>query len=89
MAMVPINGSAIHQRSTLRRALRTLWSRLGFTLVAVLIIALGLGGATAVFSAVDAVLLTPLPYQEPGQLVRIYSASVQQPDADDDVNIVD
>lgn len=56
----------------LRYAVRGLRKNPGFALVAVLIIAIGIGGTTAVFSAVDAVLLQPLPYQEPGQLVRLY-----------------
>jgi putative ABC transport system permease protein len=75
------NRSSRQHPGYLRRAARALGNRPVFTLVAVLTIALGLGGATAVFSAVDAVLLKPLPYQQPGQLVRIYSASVQRPDA--------
>lgn len=54
--------------------LRTLGRSRGFAIVTILTLALGIGGTTAVFSAVDAVLLQPLPYQEPGQLVRIYQA---------------
>jgi predicted permease len=58
-------------------AVRTLARNPGFATVAILTLALGIGGTTAVFSAVDAVLLQPLPYQEPGQLVRLYHATDQ------------
>src|SRR5215469_952127 len=53
-------------------SLRALRQTPRFTVVAILTIAIGIGGTTAVFSAVNAVLLQPLPYQQPGQLVRLY-----------------
>ncbi|MGH7594634.1 MAG: ABC transporter permease, partial [Gemmatimonadales bacterium] len=58
-----------------RYALRTLARSPGFAAVVILTLAVGIGGTTAVFSAVDAVLLQPLPYQEPGRLVRLYGAN--------------
>ena len=60
-------------------AMRTLARSPGFALVVMLTLALGIGGTTAVFSAVDAVLLKPLPYQEPGRLVRLYQHGASTP----------
>ncbi|HVT40935.1 MAG TPA: ABC transporter permease [Gemmatimonadaceae bacterium] len=60
--------------------LRTLARSPGFAIVAILTLGLGIGGTTAVYSAVDAVLLQPLPYQQPGQLVRLYQSYVGRSD---------
>lgn len=56
----------------MRYSARALAHAPAFTLFATLILALGIGTATAIFSAVDAVLLTHLPYPNDEQLVRIY-----------------
>ncbi len=56
----------------LRFALRALARSPGFTAAAVLAIALGVGGSSAIFSVLDSVVLRPLPAPEPGRLLSLY-----------------
>ncbi len=56
----------------LKYAVRTLRRTPGFTVVAILVLALGIGSSVAIFAFVDAALIKPLPYKDSGRLVSIY-----------------
>lgn len=62
-------------RSDLRVAARRLLRTPGFTAVAVLTLALGIGATTAVFSVMDGMLLKRLPYRDPGRLVVLWESN--------------
>ena len=59
----------------LRFGLRTLYKDSGFTVVAMITLALGIGATTALFTVVRSVLLRPLPFKDPARLVRLYEHS--------------
>jgi len=63
--------------NNLKFAFRQLRKNPGFTAVAVLTLALGIGANTAIFSVCDAVLLKPLPYSDPDRIVMLWEQALQ------------
>jgi predicted permease len=66
-------------RQDLVFGLRMLLARPGFTIAAVLSLALGIGANTTIFSLIDSSLLADLPYREPGRLVAVWTSLVDRP----------
>ena len=71
----------------LRLSLRTLGRAPGFTIVAILVMAFGIGANVALFTVVRGVLLKPLPFQNPDRLVMLYETGAPQ-DVSTDANLV-
>lgn len=67
-----------------RYGIRVLRRTPGFTLIAVLVMALGIGANVALFTVVRGILLKPLPFEDPGRLVDVYETNI----AGDDHNVV-
>lgn len=61
-----------------RYAIRAMLKRPGFTLIAIMTLALGIGGSTAIFTVVDAAILRGLPYKSPERLYHLWETTPQQ-----------
>src|SRR5436190_137730 len=73
----------------LRYAFRMLAKRPGFTAVAALSLALGIGANTAIFSMIDSIVLRSLPYHDPDRLVMVWNVPQEHPDQNNGLSVPD
>ena len=71
MEMISQSSAVDQLKQDVRYAWRQMVASPGFAIVAVLTLGLGIGANTAIFSIVDSILLTPLPYPDSERLVRV------------------
>ncbi len=76
-----VRGFLDRLAQNLRYAGRGLLRSPGFACVVVFTLAVGIGANTVMFTVLDGVLLSPLPYEQPERLVRLYTGSPNNPDA--------
>lgn len=70
----PSTGHSLNIGGSLRLAVRQLRLRPGFATITILVLALGIGASTTVFTVVDSVLLRPLPYKDPDRLLTLWDS---------------
>ncbi len=75
VSAAPARGQSLNLAGAIRLAVRQLRLRPGFAAVTILVLALGIGAATTVFTVVDSVLLRPLPYADPDRLVTLWDSN--------------
>jgi len=75
VAAVPSGGRSLNFAGAIRLAVRQLRLRPGFAAITILVLALGIGAGTTVFTVVDSVLLRPLPYADPDRLVTMWDSN--------------
>jgi predicted permease len=81
-------GATLNVAGAIRMAFRQFWQHPTFALVVVLVLGLGTGAATTVFTAVDAVVLRPLPFAAPDRLVTLWDTNTEQGLAHDPISPV-
>ncbi|MFZ0589234.1 MAG: ABC transporter permease [Bryobacteraceae bacterium] len=81
-AVRDVHAGAMMERiwQDVRYAIRALWNKPGFTAAAVLVLALGIGANSTVFSLINAFLLKPLAVSKPERLTGLYSRDTKHPD---------
>ncbi len=83
-----VGGRSLNVMSAIRLALRQFRQHPTFAIVTVLVLGLGTGAATTVFTIVDSVVLRPLPYHEPDRLVTLWDTNSEKGLAHDPISPV-